>query len=77
MEALENRKAVSHRSHRPWKSLRDFHIPTATNASTYLETYRKEPQQAASPFRLILALENAIGQGCDANPVRGDANLTT
>ena len=29
VEAVENRTAVSHRSHRPWKSLRDSHIPTA------------------------------------------------
>ena len=59
MEALENRKTVSHRSHRPWKSLRDSHIPTAANTITNFEIYRKEPQQAASPSRLILALENA------------------
>ena len=29
MEAVENQKQVSHRSHRPWKSLRDSHTPTA------------------------------------------------
>ena len=60
VEALENREAVSHRSHRPWKSLRDSHIPTAANTITYFEIYRKEPQQAASPSRLVLALENAL-----------------
>jgi integrase len=28
-------KRVSHPSHRPWKSLRDFHIPTASTISSY------------------------------------------
>jgi hypothetical protein len=27
MGAVENQKQVSHRSHRPWKSLQDFHTP--------------------------------------------------
>jgi hypothetical protein len=29
MEAVENQMQVYHRSHRPWKSLQDFHTPTA------------------------------------------------
>jgi hypothetical protein len=29
MGAVENQRTVSHRSHRPWKSLRDFHTPAA------------------------------------------------
>src|SRR5580692_3099050 len=29
MEAVENQRQVSHRSHRPWKSLQDFHTPSA------------------------------------------------
>ena len=29
MEAVENQKQVYHRSHRPWKSLRDSHTPAA------------------------------------------------
>jgi hypothetical protein len=29
MEAVENQRQVSHRSHRPWKSLRDSHTPAA------------------------------------------------
>src|SRR5580700_8671252 len=29
MEAMENQKTVYHRSHRPWKSLRDYHTPAA------------------------------------------------
>jgi hypothetical protein len=54
---------------RPWKSLRDFHIPTAPTASPSMhpknnqENHRKEPQYGASlisSFRLILGLENAL-----------------
>jgi WD40 repeat protein len=30
VESLENQTQVFHSSHRPWKSLRDFHIPTAS-----------------------------------------------
>jgi len=30
-------KRVSHPSHRPWKSLRDFHIPTASTTFSYEE----------------------------------------
>jgi hypothetical protein len=29
VESLENQPQVFHPSHRPWKSLRDSHIPTA------------------------------------------------
>src|SRR6202453_4124882 len=29
MEAVENQRTVYHRSHRPWKSLRDSHTPAA------------------------------------------------
>ena len=29
MEAMENQRTVYHRSHRPWKSLRDYHTPAA------------------------------------------------
>src|ERR1700678_3352165 len=29
MGAVENQRQVYHRSHRPWKSLQDFHTPTA------------------------------------------------
>src|SRR6202042_1916073 len=29
MEAVENQRQVYHRSHRPWKSLQDFHTPAA------------------------------------------------
>ena len=47
-------------SHRPWKSLRDSHIPTARLLLYILKTYfRKEPSSppAPFPFRLILGLE--------------------
>jgi len=35
VESVEKPKRVSHPSHRPWKSLRDFHIPTASTISSY------------------------------------------
>ena len=33
MESLENQTQVFHSSHRPWKSLRDSHIPTASTTA--------------------------------------------
>ena len=33
METVENQKTVYHRSHRPWKSLRDFHTPHSPAAA--------------------------------------------
>jgi hypothetical protein len=46
MENEENPKAVSLVSHRPWKSLRDFHIstaPTAVPSSLKTKTERSSP----------------------------------
>jgi hypothetical protein len=34
MEAVENQRQVYHRSHRPWKSLQDFHTPSARRLLT-------------------------------------------
>jgi hypothetical protein len=36
MESLENQDQVFHPSHRPWKSLRDSHIPTASTTASYI-----------------------------------------
>ena len=41
MENLENQPQVFHPSHRPWKSLRDSHIPTA---STTIPIYKERPK---------------------------------
>jgi DNA replication protein DnaC len=38
VETLENQTPVSHRSHRPWKSRCDFHIPTADARSPLVQT---------------------------------------
>jgi hypothetical protein len=38
MEAVENQRTVYHRSHRPWKSLRDYHTPAARRLLTHNET---------------------------------------
>src|ERR1700729_563110 len=37
MEAVENQRTVYHRSHRPWKSLKDFHTPAARRLLTHNE----------------------------------------
>jgi hypothetical protein len=63
-------KTVSPSSHRPWKSLRDSHIPTASTTRFLVLTtnnrqpnLRKEPLLGpvipAPPFRLIFQLECA------------------
>ena len=49
VESLENQDQVFHPSHRPWKSLRDSHIPTA---STTVPIYKDKTQarlKTASP----------------------------
>src|SRR6185312_4657483 len=38
MESLENQRQVSHPFHRPWKSLRDSHIPTASTTVPIYKT---------------------------------------
>ena len=38
MESLENQRQVSHPFHRPWKSLRDSHIPTASTTVPLYKT---------------------------------------
>ena len=73
VENEENQNQVSLVSHRPWKSLRDFHIPTAPMTSSYSDPknepkiQRKEPGIAPArflTFRLILGLENAVTVQC-------------
>ena len=56
VESEENQMQVSHSSHRPWKSLRDSHIPTAAMAMDVLRPHneRKEPRSPLLRFRLIL-----------------------
>jgi transposase InsO family protein len=41
LEAEEKGSAVSPRSHRPWKSLRDSHIPTASTTTIHVHTQHK------------------------------------
>jgi hypothetical protein len=57
-EAVENCSAVCHRSHRPWKSLRDSHIPTATANPIRMPIQPKTERSPADSqllfFRLIL-----------------------
>jgi len=76
VETEENQTQVSLSSHRPWKSLLDFHIPTEPITfpffppETNQKNHRKEPSGPPSllhPFRLILGLENA-----EATPKKAD-----
>ena len=59
----ENQNQVSLSSHRPWKSLRDSHIPTAPTTNPLSQNQPKKGGPAADrfapAFRLILGLENA------------------
>ena len=49
VEAVENRKAVSHRSHRPLEipPLRDFHFPTATIMTGHIHPKSRKPPSAS------------------------------
>src|ERR1700727_2864758 len=47
MEAVENQRQVYHRSHRPWKSLQDFHTPAAQRL---LINKTKREQAEVSPI---------------------------
>ena len=46
MDAEENQKQVSLRAHRPWKSLRDSHIPSAATGGGKVES---QPQASHFP----------------------------
>ena len=54
VEAVENRPAVSHRSHRPWKSRCDFHIPTATTNPISLSQNPKKRKETRLKRNLFL-----------------------
>ena len=58
---------LSHRSHSPWKSLWDSHIPTAPTTTIFSLKHQKQrkefPDLGIRVFRLILGLENAF-HGC-------------
>ena len=43
VDAEENQQQVSLSAHRPWKSLRDYHIPTAS--TTHSNQIRKEARR--------------------------------
>ena len=58
MGAVENQKQVSHRSHRPWKSLRDFHTPAVR-----LLLIDNEIQNRPKCHR-ILGSQRVSDQGC-------------
>ena len=50
VEAVENRKAVSHRSHRPLEipPRRDFHFPTATIMTRHIQPKSRKPPSAST-----------------------------
>ena len=50
VDAEENRRQVSLSAHRPWKSLRDSHIPTATTTAVSLLGCDQNPGPPAGRF---------------------------
>ena len=58
MEAVENQRQVYHRSHRPWKSLQDFHIPAGRRLLTHNE------KQTRSKCHHLIALVRVSLKGC-------------
>ena len=59
-------KPFSHPSHKPWKSLRDFHIPSALRLIifTQFSNQKRSLPQLPNPrlFRLIFQLEKTEGK---------------
>jgi len=55
VDAEETQQQVSLSAHRPWKSLRDSHIPTAPTTSAFTSSERRPGRGRFAPaFRLIL-----------------------
>ena len=55
VDAEENQQQVSLSAHRPWKSLRDFHIPTAPTMESHSNQKGGPAADRFAPaFRLIL-----------------------
>ena len=61
MGAVENQRQVYHRSHRPWKSLQDFHTPAAQRPLIH-----KTKRNRSECHRLIAVLFVSI-KGCTAD----------
>ena len=54
VDAEENQNQVSLGAHRPWKSLCDSHIPTASMTAFVPLQKRRPSSEIISSFRLIL-----------------------
>ena len=53
LEAVENQKQVYHRSHRPWKSLQDFHTSQCpTTALKYKQSLSVPRFSASAVYQL-------------------------
>src|SRR5579859_4718324 len=50
MGAVENQRTVYHRSHRPWKSLQDFHTPAARRLFIHNQTHTGRGVTHLSPY---------------------------
>src|SRR6185312_4929081 len=61
VESLENQKQVFHPSHRPWKSLRDSHIPTAAASHGKVES---QHQASHFPTALLFSFSKPNQKAC-------------
>ena len=61
VENMENQTAVSHVSHRAWKSGRDFHIPTGPTAASFTNE-NKYPRLVPCGHSPEKSCQNQTGQ---------------
>src|ERR1700733_750957 len=67
MEAMENQRTVYHRSHRPWKSLRDYHTPAARRLLIHNEASTRPRVSPINrpPACLNLGVQSRVIRGHD------------
>jgi hypothetical protein len=63
-------RPVSHPSHTPWKSLRDYHIPTASTTREGFRSKNKDPSHKPKlkPYRCKGLVTDVSGPRCNACP---------
>jgi hypothetical protein len=66
MGAEENQKQVSHGAHSPWKSLRDFHIPTAATSNGKVEN-QKQVSHFPTAYGFLSQSNSERKPGCGAS----------
>jgi len=64
VESVENQDQVSLSSHRPWKSLRDSHIPIASTTASLFTTKERTsdttPYSSGSSFNEKMLIESCL-----------------